>query len=243
MFLSYQLSSKLTGMETRTAFAVTPATKVQRLPQRASYERAAAYAILDEALYASVSFVTDGAPCVIPMAFARLGDQLVLHGSSKSRLQVMLAQAERICVAVTLVDGVVLARSAMHHSLNYRSVVVFGRPSELTAEEDKRAALGAIVEHVLRGRSSESRPPDALELRATRVFALPIEEASVKSRSGGPLDDADDLELPYWAGVIPLTQSAGTPIADPLHAPRAPVPPSALGYVRRDSQSEKGGES
>jgi len=238
MFQRYQLSHKLGSMETRAAFTVTPATKVQRLPTRASYERASAYAILDEALYASVSFVTDGAPCVIPMAFARLGDRLVLHGSSKSRLQVMLAQAERICFGITLVDGVVLARSAFHHSLNYRSVVVFGRATELTAEVDKRAALTAIVEHVLRGRSSESRPPSELELRATRVFALPIEEASVKCRSGGPLDDADDLELPYWAGVIPLTLSAGPPISDPLHAPRAPAPAGALGYARRGSLPE-----
>jgi nitroimidazol reductase NimA-like FMN-containing flavoprotein (pyridoxamine 5'-phosphate oxidase superfamily) len=228
-------------METPAAFPITPATKVQRLPTRASYDRALAYSILDEALYASVGFVADGAPCVIPMAFARFGDRLVLHGSSKSRLQVMLAEAERICVTVTLVDGVVLARSAFHHSLNYRSVVVFGRAAELTAEAEKRAGLTAIVEQVLRGRSAEARPPSALELRATRVFALPIEEASVKRRAGGPIDDPEDLELPYWAGVIPLTLTAGAPLADPLHAPRAPAPAGAVGYTRSGSVPE--GES
>jgi nitroimidazol reductase NimA-like FMN-containing flavoprotein (pyridoxamine 5'-phosphate oxidase superfamily) len=229
-------------MDRPAAFPVTPQTKVQRLPQRASYDRALAYGILDEALYASVGFIADRAPCIIPMAFARAGDQLVLHGASTSRLQVMLAQAERICVSVTLVDGVVLARSAFHHSLNYRSVVVFGRASELTAEADKRAALAAIVEQVLPGRSGEARPPSALELRATRVFALPIEEASVKCRAGGPLDDAEDLELPYWAGVIPLTLTAGAPLSDPLHTPRAPLPSGALTYARRRPVSESAGE-
>jgi len=219
-------------METRNAFPITPATQVRRRPERASYDRAAAYAILDEALYASVGFVADGAPYVIPMIFARLGDRIVLHGASKSRLQLMLATQARLCVTVTLVDGVVLARSAMHHSMNYRSVVVFGKAEELTAEADKRAGLAAIVEHVVRGRSAESRPPNALELKATRVFALPIEEASVKIRQGGPLDDAEDIELPYWAGVIPLTLIAGAPVPDPKHLPRVPAPPTTLAYQR-----------
>jgi nitroimidazol reductase NimA-like FMN-containing flavoprotein (pyridoxamine 5'-phosphate oxidase superfamily) len=220
-------------MESRAAFPVTAATAIHRRPDRASYDRAVAYSILDEALYASVGFITDGAPCVIPMAFARFGDRLVLHGASKSRLQAMLAESARLCVTVTLVDGVVLARSAMHHSLNYRSVVVFGRAEELTDEVDKRGALAAMLEHVLRGRSAETRPPNALELRATRVFALPLEEASVKLREGGPLDDEEDLGLPYWAGVIPLTLTAGSPVSDPTHAPRVAVPKEGLTYTRR----------
>ena len=222
----------LGGMDTRAAFSVTDATVVHRRPERASYDRAFAYSILDEALYASVAFVAEGAPCVIPMAFARLGDRLVLHGASKSRLQVMLGESARLCVAVTLVDGVVLARSAMHHSMNYRSVVVFGRAEELTAEADKRAALAAIVEHVLRGRSAETRAPNALELKATRVFALPLEEASVKHREGGPLEDEEDLGLPYWGGVIPLALTAGVPVSDPKHAPRVPAPQGTLAYER-----------
>lgn len=220
-------------METRAVFPVTDATEVHRQPKRATYDRVVAYSILDEALYASVAFVADGAPCVIPMAFARLGDRLVLHGATKSRLQTMLAESARLCVAVTLVDGVVLARSAMHHSLNYRSVVVFGRAEELTTEAEKRAGLAAIVEHVLRGRSTETRPPNALELKATRVFALPIEEASVKRREGGPLDDEEDLGLPYWAGVIPLSLTAGVPVSDPKHAPVVAAPGATRGYQRQ----------
>ena len=223
-------------METRATFPVTPETKVRRRPDRASYDRALAHTILDEALYASVGFIAGDAPCVIPMAFARLGERLVLHGATTSRLQAMLAGGGRICVTVTLVDGVVLSRSAMHHSLNYRSVIVFGRPEELKGETEKRTALAAIVDHVLPGRSAETRPPNELELRATRVFAVPLEEASVKQRSGGPLEDADDLELPYWGGVIPLSIAAGAPIDDALHAPRAAAPGGAVRYARRGAK-------
>jgi nitroimidazol reductase NimA-like FMN-containing flavoprotein (pyridoxamine 5'-phosphate oxidase superfamily) len=218
-------------MDNRASFDVVPATRVKRRPDRASYDRAQAYAILDEALYASVGFATGDAPCVIPMAFARHGDRLVLHGATTSRLQGMLA-AGRVCVSVTLVDGIVLSRSAMHHSLNYRSVVVFGRAEELTDEAEKRAALAAIVDHVLPGRSAETRPPSELELRATRVFSLPIEEASVKERSGGPLEDAADLELSYWGGVIPVALAAGPPVPDQKHTPRVPAPTRALRYTR-----------
>jgi len=218
-------------METRATFAVVPATRVKRQPGRASYDRLKAYAILDEALYASVGFADGDTPCVIPMAFARHGDRLVLHGATTSRLQGMLA-AGRVCVSVTLLDGIVLSRSAMHHSLNYRSVVVFGRAEELTDEAEKRAALAAIVDHVLPGRSAETRPPNALELRATRVFSLPIEEASVKERSGGPLEDEADLELSYWGGVIPVALAASPPVDDAKHAPRVPPPRGALRYTR-----------
>ncbi len=165
------------------------------------------------------------------MAFARQGERLVLHGATTSRLQGMLATG-RICVGVTLVDGIVLSRSAMHHSLNYRSVVVFGRAEELTDEAEKRAALAAIVDHVLPGRSAETRPPNEVELRATRVFSLPIEEASVKTRRGGPLEDAADLELSYWGGVIPVALTASAPLADATHPPRVPAPEGALRYTR-----------
>jgi nitroimidazol reductase NimA-like FMN-containing flavoprotein (pyridoxamine 5'-phosphate oxidase superfamily) len=165
------------------------------------------------------------------MAFARQGDRLVLHGATTSRLQGMLA-AGRICVAVTLVDGIVLSRSAMHHSLNYRSVVVFGQAEELTDEAEKRAALAALVDHALAGRSAETRPPNELELRATRVFSLPIEEASVKARSGGPLEDEADLELSYWGGVIPVALVASPPLGDAKHPPRVPPPSGALRYAR-----------
>lgn len=220
-------------MESSATFPVTPETQVRRRPERASYDRTAAYAILDEALVATVAFVSGESPFAIPMAFARQGDRLLLHGASSSRLQRLLAGGARVCVSVTLVDGVVLARSAMHHSMNYRSVVALGQAAEVVEEGEKLAALARLVDHVLPGRSAETRPPNALELRATRVFALPLEEVSVKRRSGGPLEDAEDLALSHWAGVIPLELRASAPADDPLHAPLAAVPDAAVGYDRR----------
>ncbi|HEV8551434.1 MAG TPA: pyridoxamine 5'-phosphate oxidase family protein [Polyangiaceae bacterium] len=220
-------------MDSRASFAKTPNTQVRRRPDRASYDRETAYAILDEALYASVGFVAQGGPCVIPMAFARLGDRLVLHGASTSRLQSVLGSEAAVCVGVTLVDGIVLSRSAMHHSLNYRSVVVFGHAVELATEAEKQEALAAIVDHVLPGRSAETRPPNALELRATRVFTVPLEHVSVKRRAGGPVEDPEDLALAYWGGVIPLSLDAHPPVPDLEHTPLVPPPPFALTYDRR----------
>lgn len=220
-------------MDSSTTFPVTPETQVRRRPERASYDRDLAFAILDEALVATVAFVAGDTPFAIPMAFARDGDRLVLHGASSSRLQRLLAGGARVCVSVTVLDGVVLARSAMHHSMNYRSVVVLGRAVEVVEEAEKLAALARLVDHVLPGRSVETRPPNALELRATRVFALPLEEVSVKCRSGGPLEDAEDLGLSHWAGVIPLELRASEPVADALHAPLAVAPPAAVRYDRR----------
>jgi len=213
-------------------FTVTPQTRVRRSPARASYERALAHAILDEALVASVGFVQDGQPFVIPLAVARDGERLLLHAASSSRVGSVLRAGARICVTVTLVDGVVFARSAMHHSLNYRSVVVMGAATELTTAEEKLSALARLVDHVLPGRAGQCRPPDAVELKATSVFALPIEEASVKCREGGPLDDEEDLALPYWAGVVPLVQRALPPIADAAHPPRVAVPDGLAAYTR-----------
>jgi nitroimidazol reductase NimA-like FMN-containing flavoprotein (pyridoxamine 5'-phosphate oxidase superfamily) len=220
-------------MEAGSSFAVTPRSQVRRSPARASYDRAAAYAILDEALVASVGFSEEGNPFVIPMVYARLDDALVLHAASKSRFAMQLAAGAPLCVTVTLVDGLVLARSAMHHSMNYRSVVAFGRVDELTDEAEKLRALARLVDHVLAGRSLACRPPNALELKATRVFALALDEVSVKRRSGGPLDDAEDLALPYWAGVVPLAARAGVPVPDGAHAPLGPEPPELRPYERR----------
>jgi len=221
---------------------VTARTKLKRRPDRGSYDRALAYRILDEALVCSVGFLADGEPHVLPMAFARLDDQLLLHGASSSRLLSTLCTGPRICVTVTLLDGIVLARSAMHHSLNYRSVFVLGAPSEITVPEQKLRAMARLVDHVLPGRSAATRAPNDLEMRATRVLALPIEEASVKCRSGGPIDDDADLELPFWAGQIPLAFSAATPIADAAHPPQAPVPEGAWGYRRGGSGESPPGE-
>lgn len=218
-------------MPRATPFPVTDATRVRRLPARASYDRALADSILDEALYCSVGFVREGTPFVMPMAFGRWGDQLVLHAASKARV-VALVPGAQVCVTVTLLDGLVLARSAMHHSMNYRSVVVLGELTELTDPSQKLEALRCLVEHVVPGRWQATRPPNELELRATRVVVLPLEQASIKCRSGGPLDDEADLELPHWAGVVPLSSRAGEPIDDPARAPRSVVPPELRAYRR-----------
>lgn len=219
-------------MQPPDTYPVTPRTRVRQRPSRASYDRAAAHAILDEALVASVGFIDGGQPLVIPMAFARDGERLLLHGAAKSRLQRLLAVGAPLCVTVTLLDGIVLARSAMHHSMNYRSVVVLGRATELVAEAEKRAAFERLVEHVLSGRAQATRPASAAELKATCVLSLPLEEVSVKARRGGPIDDAEDLQLACWAGVIPLELRAGAPIPDPENAPRAPLPANAAQYSR-----------
>lgn len=219
-------------MDTRATFPVTPETKVHRQPARASYDRALAYSILDEALVASVGFVEGEQPFVIPMAFARWEDELVLHAATASRFHRRLAEGPRLCVTVTLLDALVLARSAMHHSLNYRSVIVIGRARELVNERDKVRALARLVDHVLPRRSGACRPPNTIELRATRVFALPLEQVSVKRRTGGVLDDEADLELPYWGGLVPLEQRALEPEPDSRRAPLGEVPPGVSHYDR-----------
>jgi nitroimidazol reductase NimA-like FMN-containing flavoprotein (pyridoxamine 5'-phosphate oxidase superfamily) len=209
----------------------TARTTLHRKPDRGSHDRALVYAILDEGLYAAVGFVDDGQPFVMPMAYARVGDRLVLHGARASRALARAADGMPVCVTVTLLDGLVLARSAMHHSLNYRSVLVLGRARELADADDKRAAMAALVEHVVPGRTAEVRPPSDKELAATRVLALPIEEASAKCRGGGPLDDAGDLAVPCWAGQLPLglcPTGAPIPDGDVLR----PVPAALAGYRR-----------
>jgi uncharacterized protein len=211
----------------------TARTTIRRIPGRGSYDRALLYAILDEGLVASVGFCVEGQPYVIPMAYARRGDELVLHGASASRLLKTGAAQLPLCVTVTLLDGLVLARSAFHHSMNYRSAVVLGQAREIAGPEEKRAALNALVEHVLRGRSEQARPPNDKELAATRVLALPIQEASAKSRSGGPLDDPEDLDRACWAGHIPLRLTAGDPVSDASGA-LGPLP-AGLALIARAS--------
>lgn len=235
MFRRYQFGVKLPAMQRSATYSVTPRTQIKRQPQRACYERAAVHAVLDEALIASVGFVDGGAPIVIPMAFARQGERILLHGASKSRMLLLLAEGVPTCVTVTLLDGLVLARSAMHHSMNYRSVMILGQPFEIVEEVEKRAALDCLVNHVLADRALATRPANALELRATRVFGLELTEVSLKTRSGGPLDDAEDLSLPYWAGVIPLSLEARAPLPDAAHCPSAPPPSGAFGYRRGSS--------
>jgi uncharacterized protein len=207
-------------------------TTVRRLPDRGRYDRATAHAILDEGLVAHVGLATDDGPVVIPMLYGRDGDRLLLHGSPASRLLRGGATGTAMCVTVTLVDGLVLARSAFHHSMNYRSVVVFGRAAPVEGLAERRAALDRLVEHIVPGRGADVRPPSEKELRGTLVLALALAESSVKVRTGGPKDDAEDMDLPVWAGVIPLTTVAGAPVtADDLRVAAA-VPGYAAGYAR-----------
>ncbi len=196
-------------------FIPTERTKLRRLPQRGSYERATVYDILDEGFVCQVGFVADGRPVVIPTAYGRAGDQLFFHGARASRMLKALREGVEVCVTVTLVDGLVLARSAFHHSINYRSVVVFGRARVVESDEEKMRALHAFTEHVLPGRWAEVRTPNRQELDATLVLALPLAEASAKVRTGPPIDDEEDYEIPVWAGVLPLGVSVGEAVPDP----------------------------
>jgi uncharacterized protein len=194
----------------------TPRTTVRRLAARGAYDRDTIYAILDEAYICHVGFVVDGHPFVIPTIHARVGDTLYFHGSAASRMLRSLRDGVDACVTVTLLDGLVLARSAFHHSMNYRSVVVLGMGREVTDRVEKLHALDAIVEHVVLGRSKIARPPNESEIRQTMVIAMPLAEASAKVRTGPPLDDEPDYALDVWAGVIPISLAKGEPIQD-LH--------------------------
>jgi nitroimidazol reductase NimA-like FMN-containing flavoprotein (pyridoxamine 5'-phosphate oxidase superfamily) len=195
-------------------FAPTERTTLKRLPKRAEYDRARVYAILDEALICHVGFVADGQPVVIPTGYGRIGDVFYIHGSAASRMLRTLGEGIDVCVTVTLVDGLVLARSAFHHSFNYRSVVVFGKARVVTKAAEKMAALRAFTEHVIPGRWAEVRAPNESELKATTVLALALQEASAKIRTGPPIDDEEDHALPVWAGVLPLRLATSKPIDD-----------------------------
>jgi len=208
-------------------------TTVRRLPDRADYERARVEAVLDEGLVCHVGFVTaDGTPAVVPTTYARIDDHLVIHGSPASRMLRSLKDGLDVCVVVTLVDGMVLARSTFHHSMNYRSVVVYGRATEITDLEDKRAALDCLVEHLVPGRTDHARGPNEKELRSTLVLRLPLDEASAKVRTGPPVDDAEDMDLPVWAGVVPVGVAVGAPAPDPDTGPEATVPTHVAGWRR-----------
>lgn len=194
--------------------APTDRTKVRRLPKRAHYERELVEAIVDEALSCHVGFAIDGRPWVIPTIHARIGDRLYLHGAVANHMLGSLAGGIETCVTVTLIDGLVLARSQFHHSMNYRSAMIFGFATLVDDADEKQAALHALVEHVVPGRTAHARPPSESELRSTSVLRLTIDEASAKVRTGGPIDDEEDLGLPIWAGQLPVATAFGAPIAD-----------------------------
>jgi len=214
-------------------FQPTSHTRLKRLPQRGSFDRATVNAILDEAFICHVGFMVDGQPFVIPTSFARAGEQLFIHGSAASRMLGSLSKGIPVCVTVTLVDGLVLARSAFHHSINYRSVVVFGMAKPVEDEGEKMTALRAFTEHIIPGRWADVRKPSEQELRATRVLSLPLTEASAKIRTGPPKDDEEDYALPVWAGELPLQMLAAAPLADAETPAELHVPEYILHYDRR----------
>ena len=211
---------------------ISDRSKLRRLPKRGSQERELIYSILDEALVAHLGFVSNQQPFVIPMAYGRKGDRLYLHGSSVSRLMKNLEQGIDVCLTVTLLDGLVIARSLFHHSMNYRSVVLFGKAKLVSSEEEKIAALKALTEQMIPGRWQQARLPNAQELKVTNVLAFPIEEGSAKLRTGQSLDDAVDYKLPIWAGELPLKLTAGIPVADPKLIPEIAIPKNLTNYHR-----------
>lgn len=213
----------------------TDRTKVKRLPARGAYDRETIYAVLDEGFICHVGFVIEGQPYVIPTGYARIGDHLYLHGSSASRMLKNLSRGEDICVTVTLLDGLVLARSAFHHSMNYRSVVILGKAELVEDEQEKYKALEAFTEHIIPGRWPEIRWPNELELKATSVLKLTINEASAKIRTGDPKDDEADYEMDVWAGVLPLERMAGTPIPDTRLKADADLPEHVTKFQPRQS--------
>ena len=196
------------------SYTPTERTQVRRLPKRAVYEKTEVYSILDAGYVCHVGFALEGQPYVIPTGYVRAGEQLYIHGSPVSRMLRALEQGAEVCLTVTLLDGFVLARSAFHHSMNYRSVVVFARARLVTDPGEKLEALRAFTEHVLPGRWAEVRQPNDRELSATMVLALPLDEASAKVRTGPPIDDEADYALPVWAGVVPVRMEPGEPVAD-----------------------------
>ncbi len=216
-----------------TQFTPTARTRVKRLPDRGKYDREVVNGILDEGLVCHVGFTVEEQPYVIPTLFARVGDQLYIHGSAASRMLRTLSGGVQVCVTVTLVDGIVLARAAFHHSMNYRSVVVLGRATVIESREEKLKALEAFTEKVVRGRWNDVRLPNESELRQTTVLALPLEEVSAKIRTGGPKDEKEDYDLPIWAGVLPLPIVPGAPVTDPELRFSLDPPEYVRNYARR----------
>jgi nitroimidazol reductase NimA-like FMN-containing flavoprotein (pyridoxamine 5'-phosphate oxidase superfamily) len=216
-----------------TQFVKTGKNRIKRLPKRGHYECETIYRILDEALICHVGFVEKGQqPYVIPTNFARIEDSIVLHGAKASRLLNHIEAGHPVCVEATIVDGLVLARSVFHHSVNYRSVVLFGTGRPVEDEQEKLSALKAITEHLIPGRWQETRLPNRKELNATRVVSIKIDEASAKVRMGPPVDDQEDYTLPVWAGVLPLQEQTLPPVRDELLSRDIPLPEYIAQYSR-----------
>ena len=217
-------------------FPKTDKNRIKRLPKRGHYDRETIYQILDEALICHVGFVENNQPYIIPINFARVGDAIVLHGAKASRLLKHIEAGNPVCIEVTLVDGLVLARSVFHHSVNYRSVVLFGTGQSIEGEQEKMAALEAITEHLIPGRWREARLPNRKEMNATSVVSIKIDQASAKVRSGPPGDDEADYALPVWAGVLPIQEMPLTPIRDELMTQDIAVPKYIAKYSRNKNK-------
>ncbi|MEV7288415.1 pyridoxamine 5'-phosphate oxidase family protein [Streptomyces sp. NPDC093252] len=212
---------------TATGYTPTDRTVPTRSADRARYDKEMVHAILDEGYVCHLGFVRDGAPVVLPTLYGRVGERLYVHGSTGSRPLRMTGKADPglpVCLTVTHVDGLVLARSAFHHSINYRSVVVHGIAHDVTDPDEKRAALDALVDHVVPGRAADSRPANRKELAATAVIRLDLDQVSAKLRTGGVNDDPEDLDLPHWAGVVPVHKGYGAPLPDADLAPGTALP-------------------
>ena len=210
-------------------------TRVRRHSERARYDEEIVHAILDEGFVGHLAFVDDGHPLCVPMLYARKGATLYLHGSPHSRVLGLAGDGARLCLTVTLIDGLVLARSAFHHSINYRSVVIVGAGRPVTDREEKLESMRILVDHIVPGRSADARGPSDGELKATEMVAMTIEEASAKIRTGPPMDSKGDLELPAWAGVLPVGLVAGQPIADEYNS--QPLPDYISSVVGRDPRA------
>jgi uncharacterized protein len=217
------------------AYPPTSRTVPTRYRERARYDRATVHEILDEALICHVGYLNAGQPVVLPTTHARLGEVLYLHGSTGSGPMLAAAGSAEglpVCVTVTLMDGLILARAALHHSMQYRSAVVMGSARLVQDRDEKLRAMAALLDHVAYGRSDDSRPPNARELAATAVLALDLVEVSAKVRDGGPVDEDEDMTLPHWAGVVPLTLTAGAPVPAVDLDPAVPLPPYLTPYRR-----------
>jgi hypothetical protein len=211
-------------VETARQLTPTARTKVRRKAERGRYDWETITRVLDEGLVAHVGFLGEHGVCVLPMAYGRIDDRVYLHGAVGNAMLRALTAGSDVCITVTLLDGIVLSRSAFHHSMNYRSVVVVGQAAEVTDPAEREAALLAVVDHVMPGRSDDCRGPSETELRSTRVLRVPLAEASAKVRAGSPIEEPDDLALRYWAGELPLRLTVGEPIADD-YVPEGTVPP------------------
>jgi nitroimidazol reductase NimA-like FMN-containing flavoprotein (pyridoxamine 5'-phosphate oxidase superfamily) len=218
-------------MAPSSSAAPSERVRVRRAPARADYDRATVDAILDEGLVAHLGFAVDGQPYVMPTLHARVGDEVYLHGSTASRMVRSLASGLPACLTVTLIDGLVLARSAFHHSMNYRSAVVLGEARLVTGDDERLAALEAFTERLIPGRWTECRPPSRQELKGTQILALHLDESSAKVRTGGPVDETEDYNLDHWAGVLPLRLVPGELQPDDALRSGIPVPESVVDWT------------